>query len=171
MRIYFIISILTVIAHSVVAQDSTDQKDTTKTHLTDTLKTKAQEHLPDSIELANNAKQEAKESLKEELDTSIPTDSSEVVKKAESIATQTINNETDININGIPKDSTEIANKAEQIGKEELEKAGVEVNGIPKDSTEIANKVNQLTTEELNKAGIEISDIPTDSAAVKNEAK
>ncbi|MEQ8928065.1 MAG: hypothetical protein RLO81_19765 [Fulvivirga sp.] len=83
-------------------------------------------------------------------------------------AQETLSSELETNI---PTDSTELANKAEKGAVEQLNKEGIEVNGIPTDSSQVADKAKSVAKEQLNKQGIQVAGIPTDSAAVKNEAK
>ena len=108
------------------------------------LKTKAGQALADSLNmtvqldftLADQAKQETKKRLEEELNTNIPTDSAAVVNKAESLATQTIKDQTGIEVNGIPTDSASVKSEAKSLLKNEIaNQTGLEVPDITIDST------------------------------------
>lgn len=122
-------------------------------------------------------KEKGEEILKDSLNNYLPAttiDSTEIANKAKSVAAETINNETGVNLNGIPKDSTEIANQAKQLTNEELSKAGIEVSGIPTDSAAVKSEAKQLAKDQFKDyTGEELPDITIDSTTatqVKEEA-
>jgi hypothetical protein len=94
--------------------------------------------LPEQIDstLTDQAKHEAKNRFEQELNTNIPTDSAAVVNKAESLATQTIKDQTGIEVSGIPTDSTAVKNEAKSLLKNEIaNQTGLDVPDITIDST------------------------------------
>ncbi|WP_221412627.1 hypothetical protein, partial [Fulvivirga lutimaris] len=114
----------TQVANAVVDSLNLNTIPTDSAAIASELKKQANKALADSLNnyvdvpvaldstLTDQAKQEAKKRLEEELNTNIPTDSAAVANKAASMANQTIKDETGIDIKGVPKDSASVAKEA-----------------------------------------------------------
>ncbi len=112
-------------------------EDETTNVLLDSLNSKVQ--LPiietDST-LKDRAKNETANRLEEEFDTTLPKDSSDVIRKVKSMGNEEIQDQLDINIPGIPTDSAALKGEATSLAKQEFaNQTGIEAPDIKLDST------------------------------------
>ncbi|MEQ9168893.1 MAG: hypothetical protein RLO12_21725 [Fulvivirga sp.] len=143
------------VADTVLDSVNVAQVPTDSVAIANEFKTKASQALFDSLNnyvdlpveldstLTDQAKQEAKNRIEQEFNTNISTDSTAVVNKAESLATQTIKDQTGIEVSGIPRDSAAVKSEAKSLLKSEFaNQTGLDVPDITIDST---------TTDQINK--------------------
>lgn len=126
------------------------------------LKAKASKALADSLNnydlpvqldstLLDQAGEKAKNRLDQEFTVNIPTDSATLADKAESIVSETITDQTGIQVNGIPTDSASMRSAAKSIAQEEFtNQTSIEAPDITIDST-----FKDQVKEEVSKRGEE----------------